>query len=480
MLLFFILGSCVGLAVGWAFWWSARREVARLDEQRMVVMQEKRIVLDFVHSMVEAIGEGVTRQQLFERVVQAAIQSTGALSACIFERSADELRGVAVQGLFPPHRPLPSSTKGKIITRSKFIEQILKSEVFRVGEGLVGEVAKSNKGILIPDAGDDPRIIRHDDPSLVVRSVIVVPITFRDLNLAVLAMVNPADNSAFGETDFSLAMSLAEQAGLAIHNLDLMATQIEKSKLDTDLGLANEIQSMLLPSRFPEVQHLEMATVYKPASKVGGDLYDIFRIDERRIGIAVADVSGKGIPASIIMAICQSNLRHFAKSESSPSKVMCDLNRLLVAEMRPDMFITLVYVIFDTETSTLTFARCGHELPILIRSDEKAGTRKTDYVHSEGMALGMVPADIFDYAMQDKTVPFGPGDVLALYTDGATEAVNIDGVEFGNGRLADVVRTLRSRAAHEIIDGIQDRITLFSGQSRQVDDFTIFILKHIE
>jgi sigma-B regulation protein RsbU (phosphoserine phosphatase) len=93
------------------------------------------------------------------------------------------------------------------------------------------------------------------------------------------------------------------------------------------------------------------------------------------------------------------------------------------------------------------------------------------------MALGMVPEEIFDYAIQDKTVPFGAGDVLVLYTDGVTEAVNSDGIEFGNGRLADVVRTLRSRPAREIVDGVLDRITLFSGQSRQVDDFTVFILK---
>lgn len=478
MMVFFFFGLFVGGAVGWFFWWTARRENIRLDEQRQILAQEKKIVLQFVHNMVESIGEGVTRQELFERVVHAAIISTGALSACIFERTGKELRGVAVEGLFPPHRPLPENTRSKITTRSKFIEQILKSEVFQVGEGLVGTVAEKNEGILIADATEDPRVIKHDDPALAVRSVIVVPIRFRDVNLAVLAIVNPADGAAFGETDFSLASSLAEQAGLAIHNLDVLAYQIEKNKLDTDLGLANEIQSMLLPNHFPDVPNLDMATLYKPAQKVGGDLYDVFAIDDQRIGIAVADVSGKGIPASIIMAICQSNLRHFAKGELSPSKVMCDLNRVMVEEMRPDMFITMVYVVVDAAAGTLTFARCGHELPIIIRADNKSGNRTSDYVHSEGMALGMVPDDIFDYAIQDKTVAFGKGDVLTLFTDGLTEAVNTDGVEFGNGRLADVVHTLRNRNAEELVQGILDRLILFSGQSKQADDFTVFVLKH--
>ncbi|MGC9452513.1 MAG: PP2C family protein-serine/threonine phosphatase, partial [Oceanipulchritudo sp.] len=288
------MGLAVGAGIGWFFWWTARREIVRLDEQRQMLAQEKLIVFDFVHNMVEAIGEGVTRQELFERVVHAAILSTGALSACIFERTGDQLRGVAVEGLFPPHRPLPESSRVKITTRTKFVEQILKSEIFKVGEGLVGTAARTGQGILIENALEDPRVIKHDDPSLEVRSVIVVPIRFRDRNLGVLAIVNPSDGGSFGETDFSLAVSLAEQAGLAIHNLDLRATQIEKNKLDVDLGLAHEIQNMLLPKEFPQHPALQMASIYKPAQKVGGDLYDIFSTGSGKIEIAIADVSGKG------------------------------------------------------------------------------------------------------------------------------------------------------------------------------------------
>ncbi|HKJ91088.1 MAG TPA: GAF domain-containing protein, partial [Oceanipulchritudo sp.] len=268
MLLVFFFGLGTGSVIGWFFWWTSRREIIRLDEQRQMLAQEKLIVFDFVHNMVEAIGEGVTRQELFERVVHAAILSTGALSACIFERDGNQIRGVAVEGLFPPHRPLPASSKVKITTRAKFIEQILKTEVFKVGEGLVGETAQTGQGLLIENALDDPRVIKHDDPALEVRSVIVVPIHFREKSLGVLAIVNPSDGGSFGETDFSLASSLAEQAGLAIHNLDLMASQIEKNKLDSDLGLAHEIQSMLLPKEFPQMASLQIASLYKPAQKV--------------------------------------------------------------------------------------------------------------------------------------------------------------------------------------------------------------------
>ncbi len=476
MVLLFCTGVAVGAAIGWFFWWTARREIARLEEQRQLLAQEKTIVLDFVHHMVEAIGEGVTRQELFERVVHAAILSTGALSACIFERDGDRLRGVAVEGLFPPHRPLPESAKLRITTRTKFLEQVLKSEVFMVGEGLVGTVARTGKGILIENALDDPRVVKHDDPALVVRSIIVVPIQFRERNLGVLAIVNPSDGGPFGETDFSLATSLAEQAGLAIHNLDLLAYQIEKNKLDSELGLANEIQSMLLPRQFPRVAGLQMASAYQPAQRVGGDLYDVFALGDHRVGVAIADVSGKGIPASLLMAICQSNLRHFARHVDSPARVLSELNEVLFTEMRPDMFVTLIYAVIDVAAGTLTFARGGHELPILVRGGE--GGARAEFPPCEGMALGMVPNDMFDAVVQEQTVPFGRGDVLVLYTDGITEVVNTDGVEFGNGRLADVARNLRGRDAPELVQGILDRLALFAGPAGRVDDITLVVVKH--
>lgn len=478
MVLFFFIGLAVGVVIGWVFWWTSRREIIRLDEQRQMLAQEKLIVFDFVHSMVEAIGEGVTREELFERVVHAAILSTGALSACVFERTGDLLRGVAVEGLFPPHRPLPNHSLMKITTRTKYIEQILKSEVFKVGEGLVGTAAKTGKGILIENALEDPRVIKHEDPALEVRSVIVVPIRFRDRNLGALAIVNPSDGGSFGENDFSLACSLAEQAGLAIHNLDLMASQIERNKLDSDLGLAREIQNMLLPNHFPDIDALDVATIYKPAQKVGGDLYDIFTVSEDRIGVAIADVSGKGVPASLLMAICQSNLRHFARSHASPARVLSELNEVLVGEMQPEMFITLVYAVIDLKAGQLTYARGGHEFPIMVHSGSNGGPANSEFLEGDGMALGMVPQAIFSGAVAERTVPFRPGDIFTLYTDGLTESVNSEGEEFGNGRLAEVVKTLQSRDAEELVNGILDRIMLFAGPSGQTDDFTVLIVKH--
>ena len=229
----FILGVVIGFLAGGIFYLLSRREITRLDEEKQLLHQENMIVLDFAHNMAEAIGEGVDLQELYERIVHAAILSTGALSGCVYEKNEENrLTGVVVEGLFPPQRPLAGEENAQLTTRAAFIEKVLRSESFEMGEGIIGSVAKSGQGLIIADATNDPRVSRHKDPSLNIRSLIVVPIHFREKNFGILAVANPSDGLAFGETDFSLVDSLGVQAGLAIHSSELMNLQIEKNKID--------------------------------------------------------------------------------------------------------------------------------------------------------------------------------------------------------------------------------------------------------
>ncbi len=473
-----ILGIALGLAIGWflAFRW--RRDAMRLDEEKQILEQERQIVLEFMHSFVEAIGEGVDREELFRRVVHSSVLSTGALSACVFEVDGQNLTAAAVEGLFPPQRPLPQSRSLKVLTRARFIENVLRAERLSVGEGIIGAVAQTGVGELVPDATRDVRVTQHDDPVLRTRSLIAVPIRFREEMLAVLAVANPADGNSFTENDFSLAQSIAEQSGLAIHNLDLMAAQIEKNKMDMDLALASNIQGMLLPKSFPANPALDIGALYLPAQKVGGDLYDVFELDEHRVGLAIADVSGKGVPASLLMAICQSNLRHFARSHANPAGALSALNSVMRGEMRRDMFVTMIYAIVDSRANTLTLARAGHELPVLIHHSQNGISRAT-LVESEGIALGMANERLFNNVVKDTTVPFGPGDVFVLYTDGITEATNAEGVEYSVNRLADTVRELRELPAHALNEGIFERVARFSSGMGQTDDITLLSVRRV-
>lgn len=477
-MLAFTLGFIVGAFLLWLLYAGKLREIRILDEQKQLLQQEKQIVVEFMHNMVEAVAEGSDRTSMFQRIIHAAILSTGAMSACIFEKRSDgSLQGVAVEGLFPPQRKLIKPDTGQPATRAQFLESVLKSENYKMGEGLIGQVAKSRRALLIADAQNDPRVVHHEDPSLTVRSIIVAPIIFQDELLAVLAVANPSDGLAFTETDFSLVESLAEQVGLALHNSEAMQLQIEKNKLDLDIELASNIQGLLLPRVFPPADHIAFATHYKAAQKVGGDFYDVFALDERRIAFAIADVSGKGISASILMAICQTHLRHYAQQHCSPSAVLSCINRAMEPTMQRDMFITMVYAVIDLDTEQLTLARAGHELPLFYDCHTKGGL-DVDPIQSPGMAVGMVAPEIFDSIIKDVSIHFGSNDALILYTDGITETANTEGEEYGSERLLRVLKRHGDREAQVIIDKALESVDRFSRGSGQFDDLTLIAVKH--
>jgi sigma-B regulation protein RsbU (phosphoserine phosphatase) len=467
--LLLLIGAGLGVAVI-----RLRRESDSREEQRRQAYHDRQRALDFMHLMAEALGEGLSRQELNQRIVHASILCTGALSACMFERTAtNKMVSVAVEGLFPPHRPLPDHVKGKLATRAKFIEQVLRSEEFPVGEGIAGRVAETGRAELIADAAADPRVVKHDDPNLAVRSVIAVPMRFRDRFFGVLAVANPVDNRFFTETECSLMLSLAEQAALALHNAESLGLQIEQRQLNLDLSIASGIQQMLLPSQSTVFPGLDVDARYAPAQRVGGDLFDIIALSPTRLGVVVADVSGKGIAASLYMAVCRTNLRQIIPRHTSPAQAMIELNRTMGADIHAELYVTVLYAVIDIEANRVTFARAGHELPLFARQEARTGAYLTHLVRSSGMPVGLVPDEIFTSAIEDKVEPFDAGDMLVLYTDGVTEAPNEDEKEFSSARLADVVRALHTHPAREINDGILESVRRFSGGMAQRDDLTL-------
>ncbi len=477
-MMLFLLGGFMGAALVYALYWRAQRDAARLEEEKEALLEERQIVLDYMHTMVDAVGERLPREELFHRIVHAAILSTSALSACIFEKGTDNMmRGVAVEGLFPPHRPIPDTQRMKMGTRAKFIEQVLKSESFPVGEGVVGRVAATGQGELIVRAAADPRIVKHDDLALMVHSVIAAPIMVHQRLTGVLCVCNAADGRPFSETDYSLVAALAEQAGLAVHNADFLNLQVDKQRLDLDLALASDVQLMLLPKEMPQVPGLEIDARYLAAQKVSGDLYDVFKLGYDRVGVAVADVSGKGMSASLLMAICRTMLRQLAPLYSSPARVLAELNRSLAGDVRTGMYITMTYAVVDAGKNQLTLARAGHELALLSRRDSATGSYRSEYVGSEGMPVGLVDAELFESAIADQTLAFAPGSTLVLYTDGLTEAPNADEKEFGGARLADALRAAHTGSAKQINDEILAAVERFAGTGGLRDDYTLLTVK---
>ncbi len=476
-MMLFLLGAILGTSAVYALYWRAQREATRIEEERLSLLEERGIVLDFMHDMVDAVGERLSREALFQRIVHASILSTGALSACLFERRDDNtLCGIASEGLFPPHHPTTDTDAIKMGSRAKFIEEVLKSEIIPMGEGVVGRVAASGRGELIANAQNDPRIVKHNDPTLVVRSLIAAPIMVRKRLIGVLCVCNSADGLPFTATDYSLVAALAEQAGLTVHNADFINLQVEKQRIDRDLSQASEVQQMLLPREMPRVNGLELDARYLAAQVVSGDLYDVFRLSDTRLGVVVADVSGKGVSASLLMTICRTLLHQIAPKHESPAAALIELNRALAADAGGNMYVTMTYAIVDTGSNQVTIARAGHELPLLTRQREGQGFY-SEYVRSEGMPLGLVDETTFAEALADRTVDFQPGDILLLYTDGLTETPNLEEKEFGSSRLVDALRMSHKNEPKAINDSILLSVRQFSGSATLRDDFTLLTVK---
>lgn len=482
MLLNFIFGLTIGLILSLVTYLKRRKTIVYLEKDKQLLHQEKQTVIAFIHNLVQSIGEGGSHTELYQKIVHSAILSSGALSACLFECCEDNiLRPIAIEGLFPPQKNLKQLYQFYYTTntRTELIEKILRAESYQFGEGVIGAVAQSKKSLLIPNAKEDPRIAQHYESSLMIHSLIVAPILFRNNLLGILAVANRADENPFNQNDLSVIESFAEQAGMAIHNANLMNILIEQKKIDFDLSLASNIQGMLLPKKFPKNKALQIDAYYQPAQKVGGDLYDVFALSENKIGIAIADVSGKGIPASILMAICQTNLRHLAQKHRSPSAVLKEMNCVMYPEIRQGMFITITYAILDTIDNKITLARAGHELPLIFKYNDKENNYSFERITSPGMALGMVPHEIFDQVIQDKSISFNPKDTFILYTDGITEATNNEDEEFGITRLNRSVASFLDSSTKNINQKIITALEEFTKESKNMDDLTLVTIKYI-
>ena len=439
--------------------------------------EERQVIIDFLHRSADDIGSGANREKIYKRTVRATALSCGAMSACVYEKTADgKLVAKACEGLYPTQtKKIGRRKNGEL--RAKYIEDALIVETIEPNEGILGEVAASGRGVLIKDALKDPRIIKHDDESLKIRSFMVVPLIFRGQLSGVLAVANPISGRAFTDTEFSLAKSLGEQCALALQNAEAVSALLMRNKLEFDLRLASSIQRYLLPENLPQTDSLEFAVKYLPQQLIGGDFYDFFKLPHGKIGVVIGDVSGKGIPAAILMALCQTKLRYIAMSGKSPAQTLCLLNSEMVHAMRSDMFITIIYLVIDPKSGEAKFARAGHEPPLLARADSDEAAQP---LKSSGMALGMVSEELFDEVMEDASFKMNSGDVLVLYTDGLTEAANPEGGEFTAKKLAQTISTLRSRNANDLNDEIIKSVESFMGPGNKYgDDLTLLTVKKI-
>jgi sigma-B regulation protein RsbU (phosphoserine phosphatase) len=303
----------------------------------------------------------------------------------------------------------------------------------------------------------------------------VVPLTYSGNCMGVLAVVNPAKNGGFSASDMEVFQTIAEQSAFALFNANIYSEASEKRRIDSDLQIARDIQRILLPSTAPDVPGFQICGINIPARYVSGDYYDYVKISEHAHGVVIADVSGKGVPASLIMAMCRSVLRSQAPQNDSASDVLKEVNRQLFPDIKEDMFISMAYLILDQDSDEVVISRAGHDPPLLYRAEDGSMHK----VNPPGMAVGIDMGTVFDRINHDHRLNLKSGDCIVLYTDGVTEAVNDIGTEYGTQKMMQKVQQSAGEGAQAIIKTLTDDLREFVGDHPQSDDITLIAIRKV-
>jgi len=360
---------------------------------------------------------------------------------------------------------------------SKVAEGLDAKEIrFPVGVGIAGDVAKTLKTSNIQDAYKDERFNPDFDKKTNYRtkSVLCMPMLNNEGELVgVVQVLNKKDGGAFDDQDKNLLEALSVQAAVAIQRAQLLEAFVEKQRIQESLKLAADIQMGMLPKEFPAFPDREDFDLFAsiiPAKEVGGDFYDFFLIDEDHLCFVIGDVSGKGVPAALFMAVTKTHVAASTIPGVEPSDILFRANNELCKENDQGMFCTIFYGILNTKTGEVHYSNGGHNPPYIVRED---GTNE-QVEGTMGIALGVM--DEMDFGVN--TLTLKKGESMYLYTDGVNEAMDIGGNEYSYERLEEFLTSTAGQQTTDIVGGSLSDIESFVGNAEQSDDITVLMVKY--
>jgi phosphoserine phosphatase RsbU/P len=336
----------------------------------------------------------------------------------------------------------------------------------KIGEGIIGHVALTSEPIISPDVRDDPLYINARGET---RSEMVAPIISNDEVIGVFDLESDELN-AYSDDDLEVLQMLASQVAIIIEKVMLHEQLIEKKRLEGQLEVARQVQLELLPPSDPKLEGFDISAYNFSTEEVSGDYYDWVRIYDDQIGLVVADVSGKGVPAALLMAFLRASLRAATHIGYAPHISMAKVNYLLWESIERNQYVTAFYGILDASNRTLSFTNAGHNPPVLLDAGGNAR-----FIEQGGLPLGMFEETRY----HEYYLTIERGEMLVLYTDGATEAMSLNGEEFGRERLAQAVQASRNLSAKELIAALHREVIDWTGGLGAHDDITFFVIKSL-
>jgi len=416
-----------------------RRENARL--QRAVGE------LSMLNDLARDLGASLDPDKIMAKIVRQAI------------KAVDASQGVVTLVDEAEH----SSLKTLVRTSSASGER----ESFHLNESVLGWMLINRRPLLVNEPRSDDRFrgVRWHES---VRTLLAAPLMIKSRLTGVLAVYNKRHDEKFTDDDQRLLAIIAAQSAQIVENTRLYGEEQALTRMREELRLANEIQTGLQLKDYPDIPGYDIHGISEPARSVGGDYIDFFPIPDERFMLCVGDVSGKGLPASLLMANVQATLRSQAAWSTSAADCVSRANALLCDSVRRGNFVTLFYGVLDQAGNTIQFANAGHNRPFVVKRD---GSSKV--LELGGLVLGVKK----DFPYSQDSLMMEEGDILAVYSDGIPEAMNLHHQQFGEERLLRLLTEQRESSAEILAGSVLDAVKEFAGQAQQHDDITLLIVK---
>ncbi|WP_193213360.1 PP2C family protein-serine/threonine phosphatase [Luteolibacter marinus] len=462
----------VGLGVAFI---RLRRELSSKSAEFFAVEGEEQRMFAFLHELGSAIGSDTTMIGLYRLIVDGVNRVVAARGGALYllDDAGANLQPKYLSEECPPLVGVPTEVKKKAERDPRALESHLRLAQVPVDEGMLGAILSSGEAQAVQEVKGHEAFRDGFTHFGTDASALVAPLRHGGKDLGILAVARIKEDGPFTANDFAVFRTIAEQSAFAIGNALVHREASEKRQIEGELRNAREVQRVLLPQGEPVIPGYRVSGTNVPARIISGDYYDYFDLGEGRHGVVIADVSGKGVAAGLLMAMCRSVLRSMAEEHHDPSVALALVNRQLFPDIREDMFISLFYAVIEGGGGVVKVARAGHDAALLYRAKE----RTVSLVKPPGLALGIDDGDVFERVTKVHEIFMSPGDCLLFHTDGVKEAIDADGTEFGMDRLRDTFRDGAPLGAEATILAVERELARFAGEAPQMDDVTLVAIE---
>lgn len=402
-----------------------------------------------INQLARIISTTLPVNQILDKVVSGSVKAIGAAQGAISlldEKKTDD----------------PFKTLIRKVNETDFTKK------YRLDQDLSGWMIKNRKALLINDFSKNTTLKGEHSASNKIHSILSVPLLCKGNLIGVLSLFNKKNDREFSKNDQRLLSIIASQSAQVIENARLYEQEKQLRQFEQELEMAQSIQNRLLPKESPEIAGIDLAGISYAAKEVGGDYFDFIELENGRWGIALGDVSGKGIPAALLMANLQATLRNQALNHSSLVECIEKANQFLYLNTESHKFATLFFGVLDSKTMNFNYINAGHNFPFHLLKDGEFRQLEIG-----GLVVGIAP----DSAYNEGKVHLSSGEIIVIYSDGVTEAEDASETQFGEQRLQGIIKKNKNLNAQKIMSEIYKEVKEFRGGTEQDDDITLIVMK---